>query len=78
LWHDDQISAFSGLRLSNTRAINLRKERREERKREKWMVVGDTTVGERKRNLSSVLKVPRHCPLVLPVRIKQLTGIIDV
>jgi hypothetical protein len=35
---------------------------------EKWVVVRDTT-GEREgeQNLSSVLKVPRHCPFVLLV-----------
>jgi hypothetical protein len=46
--------------------------------REKWVVVRDTTMAEREKNLSSVLKVPRHCPLVLPVRVKHLTGITEV
>jgi hypothetical protein len=35
-------------------------------KTEKWVVVRDTTGGG-EQNLSSVLKVPRHCPFVLPV-----------
>jgi hypothetical protein len=49
-----------------------------ERKREKWLVVRDTTMDEREKNLSSVLKVPKQCPLVLPVSVKHLTGIIEV
>jgi hypothetical protein len=45
--------------------------------REKWVVVTDTRMGEERggKNLSSVLKVPRQRPLVLPVRVKHLTGI---
>jgi hypothetical protein len=42
--------------------------REKEREREKWVVVRDTTMGGKENNLSSVLKVPRQCPLVLPVR----------
>jgi hypothetical protein len=49
-----------------------------ERKREKWVVVRDTTKVGREKNLASGLKVPRHCPFVLPVRVKHLTGIIEV
>jgi hypothetical protein len=37
------------------------------KRREKRMVVRDTTDGGRENNLSSVLKVPRHCPFVLLV-----------
>jgi hypothetical protein len=36
--------------------------------REKWVVVRDTTGGGGD-NLSSVLKVPRHCPFVLLVSV---------
>jgi hypothetical protein len=32
---------------------------------------------ERENNFTSVLKVPRHCPFVLPVGVKHLTGIIE-
>jgi hypothetical protein len=39
----------------------------------KWVVVTDTRRGGREQNLTSVLKVPRHCPFVLPV-----TGTIEV
>jgi hypothetical protein len=40
------------------------------KKREKWVVVRDTTGGgNRITDLSSVLKVPRHCPFVLLVSI---------
>jgi hypothetical protein len=35
-------------------------------------------MSEREKNLTSVLKVPRQCPLILPVGIKHLTGIIEV
>jgi hypothetical protein len=35
-------------------------------------------MGEREKNLSTVLKVPRQCPLVLPLEVKHLTGIIEV
>jgi hypothetical protein len=36
-------------------------------KTEKWVVVRDTTSGGGEQNLSSGLKVPRHCPFVLLV-----------
>jgi hypothetical protein len=36
--------------------------------REKWVVVRDNTGGG-EQNLSSVLKVPRHCPFVLLVSV---------
>jgi hypothetical protein len=39
-----------------------------EKKREKWVVVRDTTGGG-EQNISSVLKVPRHCPFVLLVNV---------
>jgi hypothetical protein len=42
------------------------------------MVVRDTTMGGREKNLSSVLNVPRQYSLVLPVAVKHLTGIIEV
>jgi hypothetical protein len=39
------------------------------KKREKWVVVRDTT-GEGEQNISaSVLKVPRHCPFVFLVSV---------
>jgi hypothetical protein len=48
------------------------------RERENWVVVSDIIMGggECKNNLFSVLTVPRQCPLLLPVRVKHLTGII--
>jgi hypothetical protein len=46
-----------------------------ERKRETRVVVRDTTMCGREKDLSSVLKVPRQCPFVLPVGVKHLTGI---
>jgi hypothetical protein len=46
--------------------------------REKWVRVRDTTMGGREKNLTSVFVVPRQCPFVLPVRVKHLTGIIEV
>jgi hypothetical protein len=49
----------------------------EERERERWAVVRDTTMSGGK-NLSPVLKVHRQCPFALPVGVKQLTGIIEV
>jgi hypothetical protein len=42
------------------------------------VVVRDTTIYGWENNLSSVLKVPRHCPLVFPVGVKHLTDIIEV
>jgi hypothetical protein len=38
------------------------------KKREEWVVVRDTTGGG-EQNISSVLKVPRHCPFVLLVSV---------
>jgi hypothetical protein len=35
-------------------------------------------MSRREKNLSRVLKVPRQCPLVLPVGVKHSTGIIEV
>jgi hypothetical protein len=49
---------------------------RERRERGKWMVVRDAKMSGREKNSSSGLKVPRQCPLVLPV--KPFTGIIEV
>jgi hypothetical protein len=46
---------------------NMKKRREKKKKREKWVVVIDTT-GEGN-NISSVLKVPRHCPFVLLVSV---------
>jgi hypothetical protein len=42
------------------------------------VVLTDTTLGggEVKKNLTWVLKVPRQCPLVLPVGVKHFIGII--
>jgi hypothetical protein len=40
--------------------------------------VRDTTGGRREKNLTSVLKVPRHCPFVLPLWVKHLIDIIEV
>jgi hypothetical protein len=49
-------------------------------KRERKSEVGGNEslqwVGET--HLSSVLKVSRQCPIVLPIRVKHLTGIIEV
>jgi hypothetical protein len=45
--------------------IGFGKREREREKKEKWMVVTDTTGNEGENNLTSVLKVPRHCPFVL-------------
>jgi hypothetical protein len=42
------------------------------------VVVRGTRVGGKEKNLSSVLKVPRFCPFVLSVRVKHLTGIVEV
>jgi hypothetical protein len=42
------------------------------------VVVRDVTTGGKKKNLSSVLKVPRQCPLVLPLGAKHLIDIIEV
>jgi hypothetical protein len=42
------------------------------------VVVRGTTIGGREKNLTSGLKVPRHCPFVLPVSVKHLTGTIEV
>jgi hypothetical protein len=42
------------------------------------MVVRDTAMVWGRKNLSSVLEVPRQCPVVLPVGVKHLTGIIEV
>jgi hypothetical protein len=46
--------------------------------REKLVVVRDLTGGGRENNLTSVLKVPRHCPFVVLVSVKDLTGTIEV
>jgi hypothetical protein len=48
-----------------------------ERERESGAAVRSNTVGgvESKKNLSSVLKVPRQCPLVLPMEVKHLIRI---
>jgi hypothetical protein len=45
---------------------------------EKWVVLRDSTICGREKNLSSVLKFPRQCPLVLPVGVKHLSGMIIV
>jgi hypothetical protein len=45
-----------------------------EREAEKWVAVRITAMGGRYNNLSSVLKVPRQCPLVLPVRVKHISS----
>jgi hypothetical protein len=37
--------------------------------REKWMAVTDTTGGGREQNITSVLKVPKHCLFVLLVSV---------
>jgi hypothetical protein len=34
--------------------------------------------GGKEKNLTFVLKVPRHCPFVLLVSLKRLTGTIEV
>jgi hypothetical protein len=48
------------------------------REREKKLVVRDTTMGleKDKKNLSSVLKVPSQCSLILPVGAKHSTGLL--
>jgi hypothetical protein len=41
-----------------------------QRKTEKCVVVRDNKLGGREKNLSSLLKAPRQCPLFLPEGVK--------
>jgi hypothetical protein len=54
--------------------------REREREREKWKgaVERNTKMGEKEKNLTSVLKVLRQCPFVLCVGVKHLTANTDV
>jgi hypothetical protein len=41
------------------------------REKMKLVVVRDAAMVGKEKNLTLVLKVPRHCPFVLPVRVKH-------
>jgi hypothetical protein len=45
------------------------KKKKKTMKREKSVIVRDITGGGREQNLTSVLKVPRHCPFVLLISV---------